>query len=304
MPTKLNKHLIIAGVHKGATTSMYEYLIQHTDVCPGKTKEIHYYTPLRYGSEIEDMSSYEKQFVNCKKGMYFLDASPSYLYGKEKLAKKIKTDFPDAKIIIILREPATRFISFFKFIKTGFRLSKDVTFSEFIEKSYALKSESDKDNLFYRAYREGEYVDYILPWIETFGDNLRIVFFDDIKNDPKNVMIGLCKWLNIKDNVYKKMNFDIKNKTRASKYRFFHKIASSINRRFEYFFRKNPYIKNWLKEIYFKLNGTKVEDKITIEEIDKLKKLYDNKNTELSDLLIKNGYCDLPNWLKRIGDAP
>ena len=303
MLTKSNKNLIIAGVHKGATTSLYEYLIQHTGVCPGKTKEIHYYTPLRYGSPISEISLYEKQFEHCNEGNYLLDASPSYLYGKEDIAKKIKTDFPEAKIVIILREPAERFISFFKFIKTEFRLDKNVEFSEFLSKSYICKSKLDKDDLHYRAYREGEYIDYILPWIETFGDALKIVFFDDIKNNPKKVMIDLCEWLEIEDKVYTEMDFDIKNKTRASKYRLVYKIASFINNQFEHFFRKNPSIKNYLNDVYFKLNGTKTEYKVTKAEIEELKNLYSNKNDELSVVLREYGYQNLPTWLKKVDNA-
>jgi hypothetical protein len=299
MSTKFKKNLIIAGVHKAATTSLYEYLIQHNDICSGKTKEIHRYTPLRYGKAMAEMSLYEQQFKDCKEKIYFLDASPSYLYGKEEIASAIKTDFLDSRIIIIIREPAARFVSFFKFIKTGFRLSKEVVFSEFVEKSYALKSEPDKDDLFYRAYREGEYVDYLQPWIETFGEALKIVFFDDIKNNQKKVMIDLCAWLNIKGDIYMNMDFDIKNKTRTSKYRVLHSIASSINNNFEYFFRNNPSIKNRLNKIYFILNGSKNEEKITADEIKNLKKLYEQKNMELSELLIKNGYQDLPKWLKK-----
>ena len=172
-----------------------------------------------------------------------------------------------------------------------------------MEKSHALKSESDKDDLFYRAYREGEYVDYLLPWIENFGDALRVVFFDDIKNDPKSVMIDLCKWLAIEDDIYTEMNFNIKNKTRASKYKTLHNMASSINEQFEYFFRKNPSIKNWFKTIYFKINGTKMEEKITAVELAQLRKLYEYKNKKLSELLIQYEYSNLPDWLRGSNNA-
>ena len=58
------KFIIIAGVHKAATTSLYEYFIRHPEVCAGKKKEIHYYTPLRYGNKLDDLKKYEKKFTN------------------------------------------------------------------------------------------------------------------------------------------------------------------------------------------------------------------------------------------------
>ena len=42
-------NLVIAGVPKAGTTSLFNYLAQHPDICPSDVKETRYFEPLRYG---------------------------------------------------------------------------------------------------------------------------------------------------------------------------------------------------------------------------------------------------------------
>ncbi|MEJ2498517.1 MAG: sulfotransferase [Sulfurovaceae bacterium] len=290
--------LIIAGVHKSATTSLYEYLMLHKDICCGKKKEIHYYTPLRYEKNIDSLDSYLQQFSQCTEKQYFLEASPSYLYGKSVIAQKIHNDFKNARIIMILREPTERFISFFRFTKSDFRLNKDIEFRDFIDKSYALKDAVDTDDLYYRTFREGEYSKYLEEWFNVFGDSLKVIFFDDIKENPQNIIFDLCRWLHISDNLYKDLTiFEIKNKTKASRFKSIYKVASFINMRFELFFRKHPSVKKTLYKLYFLFNEDKTKDNLQSSDIDYLRTLYADENKKLAILLKKHGYTKLPKWL-------
>ncbi len=288
--------IFIIGVHKAATTSIYEYLIYHDDICPGKKKEIHYYTPLRYGKKLEDFNKYIEQFSECRDKKFLLDASPSYLYGKEKIINEIKKNHKDSKIILILRNPVDRFISFYKFLKTEYRLDENVSFKEFMEKSYALRNEPDIDDVFYRAFREGEYSKFLEPWLDTFGDSMKIVFFEDIKRDPKQVMLDLADFLGINQDVFYEIDYFVRNKTQKSKFKSIYQIARYINLKFEYFFRKHPEVKLFLKNVYFKINGDKLNEEIPEELINELKKLYSDSNKELKKILLKHNY-QLPEWL-------
>src|ERR1700743_130181 len=101
-------NLIIAGVHKAATTSLFTYLSYHHQVfCPDK-KELHYFTPIRYGKPLTDINKYAKYFDKAKDERYLLDASPSYFYGVEPLIGKMKEVLPPHKVVVVLREPTDR----------------------------------------------------------------------------------------------------------------------------------------------------------------------------------------------------
>lgn len=291
--------IVIAGVHKGATTSMYEYLMQHDDICAGRTKEIHYYTPLRYGRELKPFEAYTAEFRDCGSERYVLDASPSYLYGGDLIAERIGNDFEGVKVIMMLREPTDRFVSFFNFLKSDFRLEGSVSFPLFMERSYELRDHDDTDDIYYRAFREGCYAEYLEPWLRRFGKDVKIVFFDDLKRDAAGTMRNLCRWLGIDETIYRDpAMFEIKNKTRASKFKWVFLGASKINTFFEGFFRRHPRVKGGLRGIYFALFGARKQETVNAEDRDALRLLYREENRKLAKLLRQYGVGDLPAWLQ------
>lgn len=294
------KHLLIIGVHKAATTSLYTYLIKHNNICAGKTKEIHYYTPLRYNQKIKPFDDYLNEFSNCSNNQFLLDASPSYLYGNKKIASKINEDLDDVKLIVLLRNPTERFISFYNFLKATLRLDDKITFEEFMERSYKRYIETDLDDPYSRAFREGCYVDFIEDWMEIFGNKLKILFVDDLKTSPQKIMYDLCDWLNIDNSVYNnKELFTISNKTQSARSKILHKLALSVDKKLEYFLRKNQYIKTKINNIYYFINGRREKEIISEDLVLLLNKLYSPKNKQLSLLLKQYNYNKLPIWLSK-----
>lgn len=122
------KRLFVVGTAKSGTTSLYNYLFQHPDIFLPNVKEIHYYSNAiskrkrdfiipkenkQYHTKvIKDRKNYEALFKKAKDEIYLADCSPSYFYDSNA-ATKIYKDFPDAKIIVILREPMDRAYSQF-----------------------------------------------------------------------------------------------------------------------------------------------------------------------------------------------
>ena len=51
-------NLLIVGVAKAATTSLFQYLAQHPDIFPAELKELRYFTPLRYAEPLPPIGSY------------------------------------------------------------------------------------------------------------------------------------------------------------------------------------------------------------------------------------------------------
>jgi hypothetical protein len=107
--------LIIGGMRCG-TSSLYKYLAQHPRVAPSLRKEIHYLT-FDYG---KGESWYRSHFpLSARKWMSGLvrgsrlqtfEATPDYLfhpYAAERAARLV----PDAKLIVLLRNPVSRAIS-------------------------------------------------------------------------------------------------------------------------------------------------------------------------------------------------
>jgi hypothetical protein len=109
---------VIAGGQRCGTTSLYRYLSMHPSVYPALTKEVHFFD-LNYSRGI---NWYAAHFISKslaerrhKPGSTRItgEASPYYLFHPLAPAR-LRSLLPDAKIIVILRDPVERAISHYK----------------------------------------------------------------------------------------------------------------------------------------------------------------------------------------------
>lgn len=292
-------NLIIGGVHKAGTTSLFVYLSKHPDVCASHIKEIGFFMPLRDGGVLPPISEYKSYFSHCQGQRYVMEASPSYIYGKEKIADAILEHCGQAKVIMMLREPVDRLSSFYNHIRSKAMLEEKVDMADFIRKSIEGIHDSSKQNYFTRGVREGFYSDYLQPWFDRYGNNLKIVFFDDLKENPKSLTFDVAQWLELDTAEFRDSDFTVENKTVYYKNKSIHKVILGINKKMEAFWRRNHGLKKKLRSIYYSFNA----DNSSNEKMDEntkqlLRELYEPYNRELKGMLKKNGYRQLPSWLK------
>ena len=104
-------NLIIAGVNKAGTTSLFSYLTQHPEIGGSSIKEACYFLPVRYGNKVAPISEYQALFKDSLLCPVIMEATPGYFYGGYSLANEINKTLPDTKVIILLRDPVTRLLS-------------------------------------------------------------------------------------------------------------------------------------------------------------------------------------------------
>ncbi len=100
-------NLIIPGVQKAATSSLYHYLVQHSSITGGIVKEVHFFDLDSKFSKGKKW--YKQQFPYTED--YILDATPNYLYEKHIPVRIKETLGDNVKFIIILRDPVSRCFS-------------------------------------------------------------------------------------------------------------------------------------------------------------------------------------------------
>ena len=117
-------NLLIAGVNRSGTTSLFVYLIKHPEICGASRKETGYYRVLYDGTaEFQPIESYMEYFKDCGDEKLRLEATPHYIYGEAVIASAIRRDLgEDVKLIFLLRDPVGRFVSAFNFHK-AYRMS-------------------------------------------------------------------------------------------------------------------------------------------------------------------------------------
>lgn len=104
---------IIVGTQKGGTSSLFYYLSQHPQVTPAIQKEIHYFDNAYEKGE----RWYKARFPVLKKNgaqkVITGEASPYYIFHPYAV-KRIARDVPNAKLIVLLRNPVERAYSHYQ----------------------------------------------------------------------------------------------------------------------------------------------------------------------------------------------
>jgi len=232
-----------------------------------------------------------------------MEATPGYVYGGERIASAICQLPGPVKIIIILKEPVERLISFYQRKKTTFQLPEDITFRGYVQSCLKLTPEelTLKENHLFAGVSYGCYDECLEPWLKTFGSNLKIVFFDDLKNDSANFMKELATWLEIDAAFYDDFNFDVKNKSHDYRNKILHKLVVSANKTGQRFWRSNPGLKKLMLDTYYKINGSPVnKNELDAGTISALRDYYHPHNERLHNLMTQYGYKNFPIWLRPV----
>lgn len=269
---------------KAGTTSFVDMLSNHTDIYICPIKEPNYfvddlpktiYSPSRFFSledyfenkfpkslhiaKVEKAEDYERLFSLENDKQYYVDASTVYLHAKESPAL-IKAYNPQAKIIILTREPLKRAYSHYSM---NVELGREVRSFEEVIKS-DIKDFKDGCLERYSYLNMSLYKESISRYQKTFGeDNVYVTSLAEVNND-----LFFDRLLNFLD--IENQNIEI-NKTNQSK---------SIS---------NPRLVKFLFDSGLKDIGSKILPKSLRS------KIFDLISSEKKDIVIRDSTADAFN---------
>lgn len=292
-------NLIIAGVGKAGTTSLFSYLALHPDICASSIKETCYFLPLRYGGTLPPIKQYQQYFTHCNNEKYIMESTPRYFHGGKAVAQAIKQKLGHVKIILSFREPVSRLLSTYKFEKSMMNLDQDCSLADYIQlcKNMPPAERKKQENIIYWGIEAGFYADYLPAWFDVFGDSVKIIFFDQLQNDRSQLLRELCTWLNIEYSFPNENKLTIENKSINYKNKSIHRFGRFLNRKFERFWRKNIHLKHLLRNIYCLINEQPFEEDYPDHILEYLESVFRPYNQRLATELSKRGYKNLPSWL-------
>lgn len=293
-------NLIIGGVHKAATSSLFWYLSQHPEVCPADLKELSFFTR---AEQVSPRDEYMAHFRHCGTQRYRLEASPEYFYGGPSLVSRLAAMLPDPRIIISLRDPVDRFLSWYRFNKSRGRLAEHDSLGSFLARCEQLRAEgmdTVDENRWFSGLSSGFYSDYMGNWFDVFGEDLRVVFFEDVVGAPNWTVAELCRWLNIDPGVSEGFTYTVENQTVQYRSRRLQRLVIAVNARNRAWFNRHRGFKRTLRRVYYTLNGRDGGPAGTAgdaEARERLTEIYAPANRHLAELLRVRGYRHLPGWL-------
>jgi len=289
------------GAPKTGTTWIARCLSEHPQICFSKAKEINFFNKENFfyikNQVMGDAWNYKKgldwykgYFNHCGKGAVKGEFSTYYLYDKET-PELIKKHFPEAKIIIVLRNPAELFHSHYNHAASQWKMPP--------------AEEAIRDEGGFVKY--GFYSKYIERYLKVFPkEQVLIMVYDDLKNNPESFIKKIYGFLGVDDGFNPPSLREVVNATApktSAEVKLFFSLRNKIIKHFGAFIIKHPTLAKILLRIDAFLRNSIIKkisqrkksySKMPEETRKKLLSIYLPEVEKLEKLLS----VDLSNWKK------
>ncbi len=133
LATQRVRHLptaVIVGDQKAGTTQLYAYMVKHPRCLGAAEKEVNYFSKHAHRSVAWYRSRFPWRRRVWRRRAQVLEASPSYLATPSAL-RKMGQVLPNARVVVLLRDPVSRAFSHYQHWKTRHMESR--SFEEVVE---------------------------------------------------------------------------------------------------------------------------------------------------------------------------
>jgi len=202
-------NFLIIGAAKSGTSSLYRYLIQHPQLFGSSAKEPSFFAfegeppdfkgpgdHILNKAVVTKLEDYEALFERVSEEPVVGEASVVYLYS-EKACQRIKHYLPDAKFIVMLRNPVDRAVSSFShMLRDGFEPVSDF--------AQALEEEDDRIRQnwqhIWHYKRMGFYYSQLRRYFDLFRPEQFAIFtYEEYCVEPLAVIKRIFQLLGVDD---------------------------------------------------------------------------------------------------------
>jgi hypothetical protein len=258
----------LIGIQKAGTTTLNDWLSQHPQIyCYNSLKDIPLFVKFPDEKQLYKRLSLETPAYNSEP--IVLHSAVNYIFYPS-LIHQIALQKPQAKLLLILRNPVNRTVSSYFYFQKMLREKRD------IEEALIYEPQKDfeitRDNNDFTYIEHGFYYTQVKNCLQYFSrEQLLVLDYDDLKNNADSLLKSVFQFLNIDENF--KPNLDAKNVTGELKSRFLQEKMLHKNK-----FRKwvvdhliDPFLpvnkRKMLKNKFFELNTSKQKQPVAFAAI-------------------------------------
>ena len=203
-------NFLIIGAAKAGTTALHTYLQQHPQIYMTPDKETNFFAfegeKLNFqgiGDEainqfsIIDLATYQQLFADVKDEMAIGEACPLYLYATQSV-QKIASSLPEARLIVILRNPVDRaYANYLHLIRDDREPEKDF--------AQALEAEPQRIQnnweWFWHYVQLGYYGQQLKRYYDEFdASQIRVYLYEDLVQRSPWLIEDLFNFLQVDPN--------------------------------------------------------------------------------------------------------
>lgn len=231
-------NFLIVGAAKAGTTALHKYLEQHPQIYMTPTKETNFFAfesqEINFqgvGDEalkdfsITDLETYKAQFAGVTNEKALGEACPSYLYYPQA-ANRIKQYIPQARLIVILRNPVDR--AYANFLHT-------VRDDREPHQNFALALQDELTRIannwewFWHYIQLGYYGAQLKRYYEIFAPSqIKVYLYEDLKENPVALLQNIFCFIEVDDTFVPNMALR-PNKSGMPKNKLFHQLLTKPN---------------------------------------------------------------------------
>lgn len=249
----LNPNVFLIGAQKAATTSLFDWMAQHPEVCaPFSMKDTPFFIDdTLYNKGLEFLHKvYQTEYQGEP---VILNGSANIIYFEKALLRIAALD-PGAKLILVLRNPVDRAISAFNFARK--RNMEPLTLEEAIDAEPERIKKGDLRVLSNNTYLDhGRYFHQIQRLHSIFPpEQLLVLFYEDLRNKPEAVIEKTYRFIGVDPAFVPE--FKTLNKTGAVRFRWIRNLIYSQSRAKQFLVRNVidrwfPYDLKYRTKIFF-----------------------------------------------------
>jgi hypothetical protein len=189
---------VIGGAQKAGTTSLWEYMNTHPDICMAWLKEPRYFVrgagaTRRRATQLDLPGNYERGaewyralFGHCSPGAVRGEGTPMYLRAPEA-PELMRNDAPHARVIFVLRDPVSRLHSQYQHQRRFFRLPP---FEQMVAEGHPALE---------RFLNGSRYGLHLSRWHEHFAPDRILVFLTEDLGDTLAVVRKAFRFVGVDD---------------------------------------------------------------------------------------------------------
>src|SRR5919107_198212 len=248
-------NLLVVGVPKAGTGSLFAYLSQHPDICPADEKEVGYFNhfnPRRHTGPVPPLADYRRHFAHCNGECYAFEATPTYSYGGRPVIDAIRATLDRPRIILTLRNPVDRLWSAYTFQRELGNLTEFASFEEYL--AACRRRRRDGTDLVPHDHMHGVYIgyygDFVPLWLDAFDADIRVIFTEQLTQDPIGVVGGIFGWLGVDRDLATSLDLAPRNRTNHPRSVRAARAAYSVKRFAERHGRLPTSVREPLRKVY------------------------------------------------------